>query len=59
VAPRTSRAIYAQQERRQAGAPAYGQMINNVDDMLDDEDGTVDGVRFTNPSKFSRLRGAW
>jgi hypothetical protein len=34
-------------------------MINNVDDMLDYEDGpSVDGVRYTNPSRFSRIRGA-
>jgi hypothetical protein len=59
-AQRTLSAIYAQEARRQAGAGAYGRMINNADDMLDYEDGTVDGVRFTNPSRFSRLRGgAW
>jgi hypothetical protein len=33
--------------------------VNNVDDMLDYEDGTVDGERFTNPSRLSRIRGAW
>jgi hypothetical protein len=45
---------------RRRGAPAYGQMINNVNDMLDYEDGpSVDDVGHTNPSRFSRIRGAW
>jgi len=36
-------AIYAQEARRRRGAPGYGRMINNVDDRLDYEDGTVNG----------------
>jgi hypothetical protein len=36
-------------------------MINNVNDMLDYEDGLpVDGVRYTNFSRLGRFgRGAW
>ena len=47
--------------RRRRGAPAYGSMVNNVNDMLAFEDGQceVPGRRFTNPSRFSRIRGAW
>jgi len=45
---------------RRRGAPAYGSMINNVSDMFDYEDGTVDGVRYTNVSRLGRFgRGAW
>jgi len=45
-------AAYDAQRRR--GAPGYGRMINNVDDMLDYEDGTVDGVRYTLANRLSR-----
>ncbi len=46
---------------RRRGASAYGSMVNNVNDMLAFEDGQceVPGRRFTNPSRFSRIRGAW
>ena len=47
--------------RRRRGAPAYDSMVNNVNDMLAFEDGQceVAGRRFTNRSRFSRIRGAW
>jgi predicted phage terminase large subunit-like protein len=53
------RQMIAYDAQRRRGAPGYGRMINNVNDMLDYEDGTVDGVRYTLPSRLSRIRGAW
>jgi hypothetical protein len=48
-----------QEARRHRGAPAYGQMVMNSGDLEDYEDGpSVDGVRYTNPNRFSRPRGA-
>jgi len=44
---------------RRRGAPAYGEMVMNARDMEDIEDGTVNGVRYTNPSIFGNRRGAW
>jgi len=44
------------------GAPAYGSMIMNARDQEAIEDGggvMVNGVRYTNPSRLSRIRGAW
>jgi predicted phage terminase large subunit-like protein len=38
----TGRMMIAYDIARRRGAPAYGQMINNVDDMLNYEDGTFD-----------------
>jgi hypothetical protein len=34
-------------------------MIMNSRDLEDFEDGTVDGVRYTNASIFGNRRGAW
>ena len=47
------------QKAHRRGAPAFGEMVMNTRDIEDIEDGTVNGVRYTNPSRFSRLRGAW
>jgi len=57
---RTLPAIYAQETRCRRGAPGYGQMINNVNDILDYENGpSVDGVRYSNVSRLGRFgRGA-
>jgi hypothetical protein len=45
---------------RRRGAPAYGSMIMNSRDLEEMEDGTVDGVRYTNVSRLGRFgRGAW
>jgi len=40
-------------------ASAFGEMVMNARDMEDIEDGTVNGVRYTNPSIFGNRRGAW
>jgi len=48
-------------ERRRSG-PAFGQMVINSRDQEEIEDGPSRcAVRYTNPSRFSRLRGggAW
>jgi len=44
---------------RRRGAPAYGEMVMNARDVEDIEDGTVNGVRYTNVSTFGNRRGAW
>jgi len=44
---------------RRRGAPAYGEMVMNARDIEDIEDGTVNGVRYTNVSTFGNRRGAW
>jgi hypothetical protein len=57
---RTLPAIYAQQARRQASGVGYCEMVMNSRDLEEYEGGTVDGARYTNASKFSRMRGgAW
>ena len=48
---------YHAQLRR--GAPAFGEMVMNARDMEDIEDGTVNGVRYTNTSIFGNRRGTW
>jgi hypothetical protein len=48
---------------RRRGAVGYGQMVMNARDQeaIEDRGGgaVVGGVRYTNPSLSSRLRGAW
>jgi hypothetical protein len=54
------RQMIAYDAQRHRGAPAYGQMIMNSPDLEEYEDGpSVEGLRYTNPSRFSRIRGAW